>query len=195
MCMCVWYHFYVNGPPLQCWVWWPESVSLMTQWGEQETCPTHTHRLRPMRTYTYRLWMQINIQKWCVNKCTMVAIQTAAQRNWQGDNVERMTAEMKNKQDRRGRSRRVGVFFFYPLFNQVLSPRSTVSLSRKRPENPKVDPKRKFTSSSIPHSEKFTERYSTKRNCRVEDVRCIDLKTQVYGITSALNLGPFGENL
>lgn len=131
MCMCVWYHFYVNGPPLQCWVWWPESVSLMTQWGEQETCPTHTHRLRPMRTYTYRLWMQINIQKWCVNKCTMVAIQTAAQRNWQGDNVERMTAEMKNKQDRRGRSRRVGVFFFI-LYLIRYSPRDQQSVSLEK---------------------------------------------------------------
>lgn len=42
-CACVCYHFDVNGSLLQRWVWWLESVSLMRQWEEQETCQTHAH--------------------------------------------------------------------------------------------------------------------------------------------------------
>ncbi len=62
-------------------------------------------------------------------------------RNWQGDKVERMTAEKKNKEDKRGRSRHVGVIFYH-LFNQVLSLRSTFTLFRKTWESkswPKSD--------------------------------------------------------
>lgn len=96
---------------------------------------------------------------------TIETIQTAAQRKWQGDKVERMTAEKKNKQDRRGRSRRVRVIF-YPLFNQVLSLRPTLALSGG-PERQKVDTKVTENSqidfSSSPRSiQQFTA--STRRN-------------------------------
>lgn len=61
----------------------------------------------------------------------MGAIQTATQRKWQGDKVERMTGR-KNKQNRR-RGRSSPSYFLYPSFNQVLSRRSTFILLR--PEN------------------------------------------------------------
>lgn len=154
----------------------------------------HTHT-RHVHTDTYMLWMQTNmhVKKWCTDTRTMGAIQTATQRNWQGDKVERMTAERKNKQDRRrGRSRRVRVIF-YPLFNQVLSLRSTFILFRETWEpkswlrSDKENSLKHFSATfqpSLSNSQKHT-----KSNCRGENVRsAFTLKTR---LVSALAFVPF----